>query len=140
MQQAVADMIRQALEYHQAGRLPEAEAGFRAVLEQSLDPRVAADCYQHLAFVLEDAAHFGAAVEAYSAASRLNPSDPMIHSNHASALIRANAFDEAERVARHAITLFPKSADLQNQLGVALSENGDPAQALRQFERALELK
>jgi Flp pilus assembly protein TadD len=135
-----ADMIRAALEHHQAGRLREAEATFRAVLQQPLEARVGADCYQHLAFVLEDCGRHAEAAEAYRAAARLNPADAIIHSNLASALIRSGALQEADRVARNAATLFPQSAELQNQLGIALTAQDNPAGALAHFDRALALR
>jgi tetratricopeptide (TPR) repeat protein len=134
-----AQAVGLALQCQQAGRLSEAKTLYRAILEYAPQGAIAADLHQHLAFALEDEGDTRSAVEEYAIAQRLNPLDPLIHSNLAVALIRLGRIEEAEAICRRGIEEHPQWPDCYQSLGCALTEQGRAAEALPHLRRVIEL-
>jgi tetratricopeptide (TPR) repeat protein len=79
-------------------------------------------------------------LSAFKRAIELQPDNPLLHKNLASALNRSNRNAEAIEQLRLAIKLDPNDAIAHNNLGTALHSAGDHQAAIAEFERAVELR
>ncbi|HEY2342866.1 MAG TPA: tetratricopeptide repeat protein, partial [Chthoniobacteraceae bacterium] len=119
-------LLQKALQSHRAGRLAEAESGYRAVLSHDSEHSEAL----HLLGIL--AAQSGRpdlAVALLQRAVAADPASAAAHSNLGSALQSASRLEEALSACRHAIALDASSAEAHYNLGVVL-------QRLERFDEA----
>ena len=133
---SIQKAFQSALALHQAGRLPQAEAIYRQILQ------VAPNHPDALHFLGAIAHHDGnnqAAVEFIRRAISVNPS-PSMHYNLGNALQAQGKLDEAVEHYRKALALKPDYAEAHTNLGNALQAQGHLAAAAESYRRALALK
>ena len=122
---------------HQSGRLIEAEALYRQVLEA--DPRHA-DCLHLLGVVATQSGRHEEAVELIGRAIAENGASAQFHANLGTSLRSLERFAEAEAVYRRAIEIKPDYADAHNHLGTTLRDLGRPDEAERSLREAVRLR
>ena len=138
---AGADAIRATLargfEHHRAGRLAEAEAAYRAVLEE--EP-ANADALHHLGLIAFAAKEHARAIDLMEAARALQPDDHRLLSNLAEVYLRADRTEEALACGERAVELQPDSAAAHMNVGNALRRAGRLDEAERALSTALALE
>jgi tetratricopeptide (TPR) repeat protein len=85
------------------------------------------------------AGRFPDAAQAYAEAARLDPGAPMPRLLTGSSLAAQGRYEEAEAEFLAAVSLDPENPEAHEKLGMVYIETGDPVQARRHLERALEL-
>lgn len=133
---SIGELFRQAIHAHQAGRLPDAEALYRRVLD--LDP-AQADALHLLGVIAHQSERYDVAVETIGRAIRLQPHVAHYHSNLGNALKGLRRLAEAEASYREALRLKPDFADVYNNLGGVLRRLGRLEEAKNCYEQALRL-
>jgi predicted O-linked N-acetylglucosamine transferase (SPINDLY family) len=133
----VQRVLAQALQLHQAGRLPDAEAAYRQVL--------AADPANHQALHMLGAlasqlGQYAAAIELIGQAVRIEPTAASYHSNLGVAYQSVGKLQEAVGCYQQALTLQPDHVDALNNVAIALQVLGRLPEALESFERSLRLR
>jgi Tfp pilus assembly protein PilF len=123
-----------ALQHHQSGRLLEAEALYRQVLEAK--PRHP-DALHMLGVVADQVGQGDDAVKLFRQAIALRPRFPEAQSNLGIALYAMRRLDEAIAAYRQAVALKPDYAEAHYNLGIALSANGESDEAIAAYRRAL---
>jgi len=126
-----------ALQYHQSGRLSEAEHIYREILKA--DPHHA-DSLHHLGAIAYQVGKPDAAVGFIYQALGQNPWAPPYHNSLGLAYQALGKLDEAIASYRQALRLKPDFAEVQNNLGLALAERGEINEAIAYYRRALQLK
>jgi tetratricopeptide (TPR) repeat protein len=122
---------------HQAGRLAEAEAIYREVLEQSPEHPHAL----HLLGVLaQQRGQHQQAQELIERALAAHGPHPVFFSNLAAVCLALNLLDDAESHCRRALQLNPDLADAYANLGIILERRGRHAEAQRYRERAEQIR
>jgi tetratricopeptide (TPR) repeat protein len=167
---SVPGLLRAAMEHHQAGRLPQAEALYRQILQaapnnpdalhllgliahQAGKIEIAVDLisrairinpsgpmYYNLGVALQARGEMDAAVESYRKALALMPDYAEAHSNLGTALQAQGKYDAAAEHLRQALLLRPKDAGAHSNLGVVQQAQGHLDAALESFHRALAIK
>ena len=130
------ELFAASVEHHQAGRLAEAEAGYRQIL--TAEPRHA-DSLHLLGVVAHQVGRSDAAVELIGDAIRLQPGIAAFHLNRGEALRVLGRAEEAVIEARHVLSLVPDYVDAHHNLGLALWQSGRGEDALDSIRRALAL-
>jgi protein O-GlcNAc transferase len=128
--------INRALALHQAGRLNEAEALYRQILQT--DPEQP-DALHLLGIIALQSGHNDKAVGYLGKAVKYHPQVPDYHYNLGLALAGLGKPVEAAHHFRQATALKPDFAEAHNNLGNALKEQGQLDQALESYQRALVL-
>jgi Flp pilus assembly protein TadD len=111
---AVADLFGQAVKYHQAGRLGEAEALYRRILAGDPDH---ADSLHLLGVIAAQRGRNDAAIELIGRAVRLRPRNPDYQNNLGLALFRLGRLGEAAAAHEKALKLKPNHREALNNLG-----------------------
>jgi len=125
------------LTHHQAGRLPEAEALYRQILQgQPNHP----DALHLLGVLVHQAGKHEMAVEYISRAIALQPAAAAYHSNLGEVYRALARLNEAAASFRQALALNPVSAEAMNNLGAVLQAQGKLDEAIAQYRQALALK
>jgi len=167
---SLSGALSAALEHHNAGRLGEAEALYRQILEVKPDHadalhylgviayqvgnhEVAADLigkatrisptgemFSNLGLVLQAQGQLDDAVDHYRRALSYQPGHVEAHNNLGNALKDKGELDGAVEHYRHALRLRPDFAVAHNNLGVTLKMQGKLDEAVKSFRKALELK
>ncbi|PWC79946.1 hypothetical protein TSH64_27760 [Azospirillum sp. TSH64] len=130
-------MLAQAVAHHQAGRVAEAECGYRDVL--AADPRNA-DALHLLGVLALQSGHADEAVTLIGKALAQARGVADYWDNLGSALFAAGRPDEAAQAHRNATILDPQGAQRRHNLGNALAALGRHDEAQRAFASALALK
>ncbi len=130
----IAQLFQQAQTQHRAGRLAEAEAGYRQVLK--LDPRHA-DSLNFLGVAAAQRGDADAAIQLIGQAIRLRPSSADYHDNLGLALLAQGRLDEAGNSHRKALRLEPNHAGAHNHFATIQARRGQPAEAERHYRAAL---
>jgi predicted TPR repeat methyltransferase len=134
---APADRLQQAMQLHQAGRLGEAEALYRRLLDAN--PRHA-DALHMMGLVNAQRRRFDEAARFIGQALMQLPGEALFHINMGNVHVERGQADEALASYRHAHALAPGRSDVCNNLGVLLSRHGDAAEAERFLLQALEIE
>ena len=132
----VSRKLDAALQHHQAGRLPEAEAVYREML--AVDPENI-DALHFLGVISHQRGEHGRAAELISRALSRNPSNAPAHNNLGNALGAQGKLNEAVVSYLNALALDPDYVDALVNLGAALRAQGKPDRALACYQRALAL-
>ena len=140
-----ADIFSAALRDHRAGRIADALAGYRRVLE--LEPNNA-DALSLLGTGLLQIGQAGAAVAFIAHAIEVSGADTAaataghahLFANLGSALHAAGQPDQALQSFRRGLALAPEVPELHSNLGNALQERGDHAGAVECYRKALEIR
>jgi uncharacterized protein (TIGR02466 family) len=126
IQQPGQHEVQPLLSLLNGGRLPQAEAAARALLERYPDAPI---LHQVLANALAGQEKFSEAVESFQKFVASNPKSAELHFNLAVVLSHAGRLEEAVASYGQAVVLAPRLADAHCNLGTAL-------QALGRFEAA----
>jgi protein O-GlcNAc transferase len=129
--------IDQALAHHQAGRLKEAEALYREILQARPDD---ADALHLLGVLAHQRGEHAEAVTQIKRAIAINPRIAQYHNNLGEALRALGRLAAATAAYQEALRLRPDFAEAHNNLGVVLHQQGELAQATMSLQRALALK
>jgi tetratricopeptide (TPR) repeat protein len=130
-------LLQQALALHRAGRLAEADAIYRRILEgQPQHP----DALHLSGLIAHQSGDHATALARIEVAIAANGGVADYHHNRGVVLLRLGRAAEAEASLRRALTLKPGYADAENALGNALQALGRPGEARRCYEAALRLK
>lgn len=129
-------MLAAAMENHRAGRLPQAEEQYRAVIAAQPTNDVA---LHMLGLIRSRAGRPAEAEQLFLRAIAANPDSPEIHNNLAIIqLAMGNAAASAES-ARSAMALRPSYGQAHSSLGSALMNLGQVDDAIAAFVRAVEI-
>jgi predicted O-linked N-acetylglucosamine transferase (SPINDLY family) len=110
-----------ALEHHRAGRLDEAEALYRQVLQvQPNHP----DALHFLGVIASQRGRHGRAAEYMQRAIRFCPTNPEFHNNLGAVYRAQGRLDEATAAYRQALALQPDYVESYYNLGNVLAEQG----------------
>lgn len=133
---ATAEIFSAAAAAHRAGRLAEAEKGYRQVLDAAPGQ---ADARRMLGLL---AAQQGRAVEALdgTASASDRPDDPELHVAVAGALKGSGALSAAAAALRRALALRPDFAEAAYNLGNAEAARGRHGLAIAAYARGLALR
>jgi tetratricopeptide (TPR) repeat protein len=132
----IPERLALAIRHHEAGRLDEAEALYRAILQD--EPR-----QPHALHLLGVRAHQAGrhreAIDLIHQALAVHGPHPAFHSNLAAVYLAVGLPVEAEAHAREALRFKPDHLDAHFNLGVALRGKGQFAEAAAAFRQALRL-
>ena len=132
-----ASLLTQAVSFHQAGLLDEAEQLYRKILK--MQPRNY-DCLHMLGILAFQRHEHEEAVRLIDIVLQHNPKFDAAHNNRGNALKEARRFDEALASYDRALALKPDNVDALNNRGVVLYEMRRPEEALASYDRAIALK
>ncbi len=134
---AIQNMLEDALQHHQGGRLAEAERIYRQILEVDAHN---ADGLHLLGMIAHAEGRNEAAVEMISEAIAINQKVPHYHSNLGTVLQAQGKLDEALACFERALALKPDLAEVHSNYGNILQAQGKLDEAVACQERALALK
>ncbi len=132
----VAGDFQQAQALHQAGRLAEAEALYRRVLES--DPGNA-PALHFLGVVACQTGNLDAAEQLIGQAIARRPDDADAHNNLAGVYLDRGKMAKAKAVLRRAIELDPTMAEAHSNLGKVFKDEGKLGDAIGCYEHAIKL-
>jgi tetratricopeptide (TPR) repeat protein len=130
-------MFDQALAFHRAGLLTEAEAQYRRVLETY--PK-SFDCRHLLGVISYQRGNYADAIEQIDAALKINAGIADAHFNRGNVLKRLKRLDEALASYDRAAELRPDDPLILNSRGAVLRELNRFADAIADFDAAIQLK
>ncbi|MFQ5672417.1 MAG: tetratricopeptide repeat protein [Nitrospinales bacterium] len=125
-----------ALQHHKAGRLDEAAALYRNILETSPHH---AGAFHMLGLLAYQSGEAATAIEMIDKALHIEPNDSGAWYNLGNAFTAAGRWEEAVSAFRRAIDLTPNFIEAHNNLGNALREQGKPEEALACYRHAVSL-
>ncbi len=134
MDEPVAETLAAAVEHHQAGRLAEAEAIYRRLLEADGHH---ADVLHLLGLVAGATWRPDLANALIRAAIAENDRSTLYRYNLALLLQQEGQTDDAVACLRQVLALQPDHAEAAHTLGLALLEQGRPEEAVESLERVL---
>ncbi len=133
----VVEAFTLALQHHQAGRLREAEAIYRQVLQAQPDH---ADSLHLLGVIAHQTGKHEVGVDYIRQAIALNPSQANFHNNIGQAYRALGQLDDALSHYSQALVLQPAFAEAHYNLGNALTELGRLQEAVASYRQAVALK
>jgi thioredoxin-like negative regulator of GroEL len=133
----VDSALQTALAHHHAGRLAEAERGYRRVLAQF--PSHAGALHLLGVIALQQGRHADAVASIRNAIA-VDARQPVFYNSLGEAYRALGEFSEARSSYERAIALDPAFSEAHSNLGLALQAVGDVAAAVRQFERAIQIR
>jgi tetratricopeptide (TPR) repeat protein len=132
----VDQAIQLAVQHHQAGRLPDAEAVYRQVLAVVPSHAVALHNLGQIAFTVRK---FDIAIDLLQKSIAADANDANSHNTLAASLFAAGRVDESIAECHRALALRPNLSHAYSNLGNALVAQGQMTPALAAFEKALQL-
>jgi protein O-GlcNAc transferase len=126
-----------AVGHHQAGRLAEAEAGYRQILSRNPSHPQALHL---LGVIAGQTGHGETAIDLIGRAIRFEPDFAEAHSNLGSILKDNGRLEESIASCRRAIQLNPDYPEAYYNLGNALAAKGWFADAIAAYQRAIQLR
>jgi predicted TPR repeat methyltransferase len=111
------DLLQIAIEHHRAGRLREAEGGYRALISQSPED---AEALHLLGVLAEQVGRAGDAVPLLERAARLRPGDAAIFFNLGHAYGQCGRIDQAIEAFTRSLEIEPGRTATMIDLGLAL--------------------
>ncbi|MFA7241910.1 MAG: tetratricopeptide repeat protein [Sulfuricellaceae bacterium] len=134
---SLQEVLRLAIQHHQAGQLAQAEALYRRILQQQPQH---ADALHLLGVVALQVGQYATAADLIGQAIARNAKSPEYQANLGEALRSLGRLDEAVAAYRKAIRLNPKFAAAYNNLGIALKQQGKGVEAITAYRRAIGVK
>jgi predicted O-linked N-acetylglucosamine transferase (SPINDLY family) len=132
----IPEALHLALQHHQAGRLQEAEALYRQILQ--VEPNHP-DALHLLGVIAQQAGRHDVAVDYIGRAIGLNPTVAEYHNNIGEAYRAQGKLEAAAAHYRQALALKPTYAEPFNNLGIVFSLQGKLEEAVGQYRQALAL-
>ncbi len=126
-----------ALQHHQSGRLPEAEAIYRQLLAGHPNHP---DALHLLGDVALQTGRLDMAIELIGRAIAANPGIAEFHNSLGNALNKKGLFDEAIAAFRRAISIKPAYAEAYNNLGISLRGKGLLEKSIAAYRQAIALR
>jgi len=133
----IPEALALALQHQQAGRLSEAEALYRQILQAQPDHP---DALHLLGMVAYQVGKYDIAFDLVSQAIRHNAHVPGYHSNLGEILRLLGKLPDAERHLREALTLAPSFVEARNNLGLVLSQQGKIGDAIAEYHKTLAIQ
>ena len=134
---AVPEALALALQHHHAGRLADAEALYRQILDaQPSHP----EALHRLGIVAHQAGRHDLAVQWIRQSLVIDPNNAIAHCNLGGACRVLGQLDEAIASFRRAVQLKPDLSEAHSNLGDALKEQGRLEEAASAFRRALQIR
>jgi tetratricopeptide (TPR) repeat protein len=131
------DPLQSAIAHHRAGRLAEAEAGYRAAVARNAnDPRA----LHMLGAVLVQQRRPADAIPHLQRAAKIAPQVAEIHFALGEAFRLTGAFAAAEAAYRQTLSIRALFPQAHNALGLALVQQGKIDSAIVSWQRAIQLK
>ena len=134
---AVAALLKSGDDHWRAGRVKEARACYRRVLEA--DPANAAVAY-YLGIIAHQMAEYDEAIRRYAFAAALGRRDPALFNNFGETYRALGMLAQAARCYREGLALAPAMAQLHNNLGLVHFAIGKLSNAAGNFEEAIRLQ
>ena len=131
------DVLKSAIELHQAGQSAQAALLYQKILAKEPDN---AEALHLLGVAHHQQGDNARAVELISRSVAMRPSAPGYHANLAEAYRAMGRYDRAIGCCRAALALRPDYPEAIGNLGLSLQALGKKTEALDQFRRALELR
>lgn len=135
-QQSIDEAFAAALEHHRAGRLGNAEQGYRAILARAPEH---ADSLNLLGVIALQVGDLPSALALVRRAVELRPDAAVCRNNLGQVLERHGRDDEAAECYEAAIRLDPTYAEAHNNLGVLRARRDRLAEAEALYRKAVEL-
>ncbi|MSU65631.1 MAG: tetratricopeptide repeat protein [Opitutus sp.] len=129
--------FQRAVEHHQAGQLPEAEALYRQILAEQPNH---AEAVHLLGVIAHQLGQNETAVNLIRQAIALKPTLPEAQSNLGEALRGLGSLEESIGAFRRAIELKPNFPAAHNNLGNVLAAKGHVAEAIAAYREAVRLR
>ncbi len=129
-----AKLLDGAMAHHRAGRLREAEDGYRKILVSHPGH---APVLHNLGVIGLQTGHTGGAIKLFEQAITYQPDYADAHANLGVAFKRENRLDEAADAYRRALEIDPEIAEAHSNLGNILKELGRYEEALDSYESAI---
>ncbi len=133
---AIPEALDLALQHHQAGRLQEAEALYRQILQTQPEHP---EALNHLGILVHQLGQSDVAVDYILRAIALRPQVPEFRYNLGKVLQERGRPEEAQVQYREALRLNPEYADAWNNLGNVLRAQSRPEEAVASYRQALAL-
>jgi len=130
----MSDLFAEAVTLHRSGRLAEAEARYRRILDRDAGH---ADALHHLGLISLERGDAGRALDLIGRALRQRPDDPLLNNNLANARRRLGHRQAARTGYRRALAVQPGLADGWGNLGALLGELEQPATSILAHRRAI---
>jgi predicted O-linked N-acetylglucosamine transferase (SPINDLY family) len=130
-------LLQQAIAHHQAGRLAEAEAGYRQVLAAEPTHLVALHLLGVIAYQVQQ---YPLALQLIDAALQTNPQYTDAHINRGIVLHAMQQYGAAVASYAQAIALNPDSAEAYNNRGNSLHSLGEDQASLESCDQAIALR
>lgn len=133
----MSDDFADAVELHRSGRLAEAEARYRAILDKN---GTHVDALHYLGLIALERGDSGRALDLIGRAQRQRPDDALLNNNLANARRRLGHRQAARTGYRRAIASRPDLADGWGNLGALLGEMGETGGSIAAYRRALAIE
>ena len=129
--------LEKAISLHQQGKLLQAEAIYRKLLEA--DPRNP-DAFHLLGVIANQTGHLQGAIDLIGRAIEINPYQASYYSNLGNVLKKLQRFNDAVECYDKAISLYPDYADAYYNRGNALKELKQLEASVASYDKAIALK
>ena len=134
MKASVARALANALDHHRLGRLSDAEAGYREVLESAPDHP---EALHRLGSVEHQLGRSELALHLIGRAIAVNPRHPAYYNDAGIVLHALGRLDDAAASFRRTLSLVPDHVAAQNNLANVLREQGKASEAVAIYRAAL---
>ncbi len=134
---SISELLQTAIRHQQSGRLPQAEACCRQVLQTAPNHP---DALHLLGLIAYQVGKNAIAVELLNRAIGIKPSDPDYHLALGNALQAQGHLDEAAASYRSALSIQADFAGAHNNLGTVLQQQGKFDAAIAAYRQALALE
>lgn len=137
MMATISDTLQLALQHHQAGRLQEAEALYRQILQAQPNHPGA---HHLLGMIAYQVGKHDIAVEYVKRAIALNPAVAEFHNNLGTVYLDTDRIEAARPHLATALQLQPDYVEARYNMGNLLRNEGKFEEAVAQYRQALKLK
>jgi FkbM family methyltransferase len=134
---AISVQLSQAQQYYQSGKLAEAEAVYRHMVQH--DPRQVEALFW-LALLADQAGKPQDSIHYYEQVLALQPNSAEAHGNLGSVLLKLGKVEEAIAHHRRALALMPENAKAHYNLAIALYEQKQDLEAIALYRQAIALQ
>ncbi len=130
----VSQALQQAMQYHTAGQLQEAETIYRQILQH--DPNHS-DALHLLGMIAAQSNDYDTAIELIQKAISINNTVPNFYNSLGNVFTNQNLFDKAATCYQQALSLNPNFAEAHCHLGSALKNQGLIDEAISHYRCAI---